>query len=595
MFILKSVRYWLTLVVLSVVVVAFLVVWIYVSPTLEERLVNQKLETLRRNMSLVQAAIAVDATGDLDSKEAREILRYQSVVIDGRIDARVVIFDSTARSVLADSRPGLKLSARDYPQARETTMSGTTELGIVTVDDIAYATAASVVSLAPLSAGGPPHDSAVVLVIASLDDVEASVGVVRERLALATALALAVATVVGFIVAWAISGRVRKIEEEARIIADGDFSASVSVHVHDEIGQLAEGFNRMRDRLSSAFSHMSRQRKRVEVLLDTLNEGVITVDATGRTTIENSAASRLLGTDRNHGSLVEHHLPEQVVELWRQCVADRQSHSAVLDYRGQTLEAMVYPVYPVDAETNTHSAITLRDVSAEARLDKSRKDFLANASHELKTPLFSLAGFLDILVENRVDDAERQRFLHLMRSQVSRMRRLATDLLDLSRLDAGTVELHPSLENPAAVIQGAMSEFEGSAQAKAITLEMRAGSAPEHVFVDAGKLEEVVRVLVDNAVKYSHSGNRVAVEVHHDEHSLIVRVSDDGPAIPADELECIFERFYRTERSRSRERGSGLGLPIARELARLMGGTLTARDTGGEGAVFVLTLPLTRT
>jgi signal transduction histidine kinase len=223
-----------------------------------------------------------------------------------------------------------------------------------------------------------------------------------------------------------------------------------------------------------------------------------------------------------------------------------------------------------------------------AQVDRARKDFIANASHELRTPLFSLGGFLELLAEEDLDPATREEFVLTMREQVSRLTKLATDLLDLSRLDSGAVEVGSEPVDLAAAARGLVREFRGLAarHGSRVVLARPPRGLP-HGIGDEQRVQQIGRVLVDNAVRHNPEGTQVRVVVGADDGHVTLTVTDDGPGIDADSQRHLFERFWRGPQGSAS--GSGLGLAIAGELAQRMGGEI-AVSSGDGGSSFALRL-----
>jgi signal transduction histidine kinase len=218
-----------------------------------------------------------------------------------------------------------------------------------------------------------------------------------------------------------------------------------------------------------------------------------------------------------------------------------------------------------------------------SQLERARREFIGNASHELRTPLFSLRGFIELLTDEDLDESTRREFLETMREQVDRLQRLAEDLLDLTRLDAGRMHIERRPVDLAELAQDLHEEFRAVAVATAHPLELEsAGKAP--ALGDEERILRIGRALVENALKHTQPGARVLVRTEG--ASLVV--TDDGPGIPSEYSRDVFERFYRVDGARAS--GSGLGLAIARELAEAMGGTLEL-ESGEGGTTFTLRLP----
>jgi two-component system, OmpR family, sensor kinase len=216
-----------------------------------------------------------------------------------------------------------------------------------------------------------------------------------------------------------------------------------------------------------------------------------------------------------------------------------------------------------------------------AQLDTARKEFVANASHELRTPLFSLGGFLELLTDEELDDETRRRFLETMQEQVARLTKLSTDLLDLSRVDAGQLRVEQEPVDLGSLARAVVEELEPMRSASEHVLEADA-EVGVWALGDEERILQIGRALVVNALVHTPAGSRVVVRVRRRGERAELSVVDDGPGIPVDQREAVFDRFYRVEGSIAS--GSGLGLAIAKELARLMGGSMRLESRAGHTA-----------
>jgi two-component system OmpR family sensor kinase len=233
-------------------------------------------------------------------------------------------------------------------------------------------------------------------------------------------------------------------------------------------------------------------------------------------------------------------------------------------------------------------AAAFDDMQAQlARLDHARKQFIAQASHELRTPLFSLGGFLELLEDEDLDEPTRHQFLEHVRDQVERLRKLATELLDLSRLEAGALELHPEPTDVHQLAREVAGEFTPAAAQHGSELKLELGAEPIEIECDAERVAQVVRILLDNALMHTPAGTGVVVSTARENGQLRLAVSDSGLGIRRQTMPHIFEPFFT---SSDRAHGAGLGLAIARELAERMNGRLSVRSVPGS-TTFTLTLP----
>ena len=581
----RSVKNWLTLLIVALVALAMLVAWVYVVPPLQGRLTDQKLADVRLNARLISETVSQWLKYDSNSGKLlvtdENSLDLTVSSIAARLGGRVIVYTNTLVT-RKDSGSQDPLDVGDYPMLEKAVRQGRVTQGTVTTANGRVAATA-----VPLYLGRTVV--AAVLVISSLEDVDNAVNAVQRQLLFATVLALAISLVLGYMASYFIARRLKRIERSAELIAGGDLSAKVPETVEDEIGQLADTFNVMADRLRSAFAQVEYERDRVEVLLNDLSEGVIGVSSEGKVTIANPAAAILLDAPMPVGATIEEALPADVAQLWRDSQEDADFDMIVFAHDDVTLEATTYPV---GGDADFTSIVVLRDVTAQARLERARRDLIANASHEFKTPLFSLAGSLELIDEGDLSPDEQSEFLQVMRQQVDRLRNMAVSMLDLSRVEAGSFELNPEDVDLALLGKSVLDEFQAQAQSKQVALSFE-GEDGQTAWCDEQRLVQVLRALIDNAIKYSPPGSSVRLSSQLDESEAVLVVADDGPGISRSELPHVFERFHRGREERGTTTGAGLGLSIARELTEMMSGSITADSPPAGGACFTVRLPRT--
>ena len=585
-FVLRSVRNWLTLLFLAVVAVAVLTAYLYIVPPLKDRLVGRKLTELTTGArSLDQRVLLpIDSTGRLVTGPD-STLQDTAVFFDQQINARVIFVDASNSYPLGDSRRSQPFNPTDYPMIQRVVKTRDFQAGTTTINGTEYAAVAAPVFYVW---GNGQRLGAVLLITTSLRDAQTAVQIVQRQLLQATGLGLIVALLTGYLASYFIARRLKRIERSAEAIAAGDLAATVRVRSPDEVGQLGLTFNKMGEKLRAAFSQIEREKEQIKILLDDLSEGVIGVGGDGTVLIANPSSAQLLARRVPGGSALADVLPDDALQAWRDSRENGQDHTVVFDSGERILEATAYPT---NEEAEVTSIIVLRDVTNQVKLERARRDFVANASHELKTPLFSLSGFMELLDEGDLDAATQREFLALMKEQVDRLTDLSLSLLDLSQMDSGEVQLHPASVDLAEVLGSLLSEFQRRLIDKGLTATVEPPGVATVAWCDEQRLTQVLRALLDNAVKFSPPGGRITVRLTSEDEHAALAVSDEGPGIPSGEIERVFDRFYRGSSSRAQS-GTGLGLSIARDLVQLMGGTIDARQTNGSGATFALTLPL---
>lgn len=563
----------LSLIFFSVFITAVGIIYLYVVPQLESRLSSQKLENLGNYATLYSESF-FSAYNQGASPVYLDLLTQQYAE---RADARILFIDANG-NLLSDSLKGQAFNRDDYPVASSATQSRQLVTDVSKVGGRSY-------GMAAIPVGSGNRIVGVIVVSSSMSDVESAVSLVQRQLSIAAGVALALALLAIYLVARMLARRIHRIESGAIRIAQGDFSTSVPVTAQDELGQLAQTFNDMGDRLGSAFKQIDVEKRRAQLLLDDLDEGVIGMDAGGSIIIANPAAEHLLGRKLETPAPLQECVPEEVFALWRSMSPDAPHHEDTFMLAGE--QALLVHSSFLSDQAELSSLLVFRDVSQEVKLEKSRRDFIANASHELKTPLFSLAGFLELIEDEDVDERNKREFISTMREQVERLADLARDLLDLSQMDSGAVSIETGRVELKEVIDSVSREF---AAAPADT-RIDSGSLPGDLAAscDRGRTAQLVRILLDNALKYSAPGTPVDVTGSRNGGRVTFTVTNQGAGIPPEEVPRLFERFYRG-RSAGRVRGTGLGLSIAGELARLMNGSIEV-ESGKDRTSFTVTLP----
>jgi signal transduction histidine kinase len=415
--------------------------------------------------------------------------------------------------------------------------------------------------------------------------------VVRRRVLLAVIAVLALASLVGFALARALGRRIRGLAGTAAKLAGGDLSARAPEARPAELTSLGESLNGMAERLESLLAETLKDRDRANTLIGSLAEGVVAVSPAGELTAVNAAAQRHLGLPPV-GSVRLEALPAAVADVVRRALADPALLGVAdeVELPGGNVFALEVTPLPDRAEG---VVLTLRDVTDERRLERARRDLVANVSHELKTPLTALTGFIELLEDPRLDPARRREFVELMAGEAARLDRLVEEQLELARLDSGRLRLEREPLDLGALAVGVVASRRALAEREGVLLTADPPPAePVVVDADGARLEQILLILLDNALRHTPSGGRVRVSVEGEGETATLAVSDTGEGIRADAQPFVFDRFYQADPSRE-GRGSGLGLAIARGLAQAHGGAIELRSAAGQGSTFTLRLPLT--
>ncbi|HZD06046.1 MAG TPA: ATP-binding protein, partial [Longimicrobiales bacterium] len=351
-----------------------------------------------------------------------------------------------------------------------------------------------------------------------------------------------------------------------------------------ELDELSQAFNRLADELRDRLGELARERDESQSLIDSMAEGVIALTDDARVLRINRAARELLRIPASPrfapaASIVRQ--PELRELLEESVVQPVQTREVVLGARHLVVSSRMLE--------GGGSVTTLLDISELRRLERVRRDFVANASHELKTPLTAMRGFAETLLQDEPPEDLKREFLASIQKNTVRLQRLVDDLLDLSRLESGGWRARRGHVDVADAARGAWGEFLDRAAEKGVTFRIRGEAV---AVADERGVEQIFQNLLDNALRYTGEGGTITVDLAAAARVVEVAVTDTGMGIPSRSLPRIFERFYRVDVARDREMGgTGLGLSIVRHLVSAMGGKVTAESELGVGTTIRFTLP----
>ncbi|MFW6313861.1 MAG: sensor histidine kinase [Spirochaetota bacterium] len=391
---------------------------------------------------------------------------------------------------------------------------------------------------------------------------------------------------------------IRTIEAAAGRYATGELSVHLRTNGPRELRSLAEHLNRMTSELRRQIEAISEQRNQLEVILASMVEAVIVLDERRRILRMNEAAGRLLGVgfaEAQGRTLIEYLRNARLDELAERAFSsDQPNEQTITVYRERPLHLQVHAtaLRGDGAGRPTGSLLVMSDITRLKHLEELRKDFVANVSHELKTPITSIKGFVETLLDDDdLDTGDRVRFLNIILNHSNRLNSIIEDLLSLSRLEQGDEQVAFSRFPVRPFVSAAVDLSRQTAEEKQIPIDVQIDGEPT-AWGNANLLEQALVNLLDNAIKYSPYGGRVELIAESEPDALSLRVIDHGPGIRPQDLPRIFERFYRTDAARSREHGgTGLGLAIVKHIARTHGGEVSVQSIVGQGSTFSLEIP----
>ena len=454
----------------------------------------------------------------------------------------------------------------------------------------------------------PRAGSAVILRLAlPLAQIDSALAEIRRRLWAASLVLLVLGGAVSFYLSRSFSTRVERLKEFSRRVAAGDFHPLAREDFSDELADLALALNDTAAQLGQTIRTLTDERNRSATILRSMVEGVAVVDAKERIIFCNQAFREILGleaTSCEGRPLIEVLRQSDLLGVIREALDGRevvQSEVVVGTIRPRSFSMTAAPLPahasegPLERAARAEGAVVaLHDITELRWLERVRRDFVANVSHEFKTPLTAIQGFAETLLAGALEDRENnRRFLAIIRDHANRLARLTDDLLTLSRIEAGKLELELRPTSPVEIIEPCLETTGLKAKAKRIVLSVEFSDDFPPVRGDAGRLREVLQNLLDNAVQYTPAGGQIHVSLALRDHQAVFTVTDTGIGIPQAEQERVFERFYRVDAARSREAGgTGLGLSIAKHIVEAHGGRIWVESAVGQGSRFHFSVPL---
>lgn len=429
-----------------------------------------------------------------------------------------------------------------------------------------------------------------------LSNLKEMLSVIRKAVLFSLIFALALAFVLGAMLTRGIVKPINKMIYVSNKFSHGDFSHKISISSKDELGELASVLNKMAQNLEDKIREIEIKNQHLVAILESMVEGIIVVDKTSRIISVNHTIEKIFNISKNNleGRIfLEAIRNNDLSDIVRKVLQKGEITSCELK-----LVLPVQKIFQINAspvfEKNIVSGclLVIHDITDMRKLETMRKDFVANASHELKTPLTSIKGFLETLLEGAMDDKENnRRFLVIMQEHAERLNKLVDDLLSLSSLESKEILLRKDIFNIYQQAERAIKNYE--AQLKKRGIEIR-NELPLKLSVNADKdrIDGVLTNLIDNAIKFSKEKGFIKIYASEENGRIKIVIEDSGIGIPEKDIPRIFERFYRVDKARSRELGgTGLGLSIVKHIVELHGGNVGVESTEGFGSKFWFILP----
>ncbi len=440
----------------------------------------------------------------------------------------------------------------------------------------------------------------VVYVRADLSSINSFLGQAKMIFVEGTLLALVITVLLGFALARSITVPINDVTDKVEIMSQGDFGIRAPVKSDDEIGQLAEMFNMMAERLGETISEINNEKNKLGTILRYMADGLVAIDLAGNIIHANPAARSILGIAQEADLSASSY--EEIMGGLDEKLSLTRIKEGCDSGGGQTVYRRENETYVIRFDRfkdengrDVGIILVIQDITERQKLEDMQTDFVANVSHELKTPLTNIKSYTETLLDGALDDKDTAvSFLQIVDKEADRMNRLVKDLLQLSRLDHQQEPIFLREGNIVLLVNMVLMKVEMTAKQKDLTINALYDEEGDiRVNLDKDRMEQVVMNIMSNAIKYTNEGGHIDVDIVQEKDRVRVSVQDSGIGIPPESLPRIFERFYRVDKARSRAMGgTGLGLAITKEIVDSHGGTIEAESRVGEGTKISIVLPV---
>lgn len=426
-----------------------------------------------------------------------------------------------------------------------------------------------------------------IIIYESLNAVTETIAGIKSLILYAAGLAILLTTFFAFFLSSRVTRPLIQMKETADRIAHGDFRSRVNIRSHDEIGELSHTLNHMAVQLEETVHQLSTEKEKISSILKSMADGVISVDIHMEIRITNPQAQHFLA----YWQYESNKLPSALYNLFQECIHKNEEVVQDIEVLGTILSVVVSPLY--DRKDINGAVAVFRDVTTERKLDKLRKDFVANISHELRTPIAMLQGYSEAILDGIASTPEEQRELvEIIFDESVRMNKLVNELLDFARMEAGHLQINPMQINLSTLLSKIRKKFNNIVREQHITLTIQNELEDNFVLLDIDRMEQVFTNLIDNALRHTSANGEIKITVSKKDKMLVIEISDTGSGIAEEDLAFLFERFYKGDKARTRGRaGTGLGLAIVKHIIEVHRGHIYVESKLGVGTTFTIHLP----
>lgn len=591
----KSIRWRLSILYFVLVFIAMSIVGVLVSDRLEDYYLNQ----IEENLTLISDNTIMSIVPEGELREQRYEIQSNIEKIALPADFNVYLLDTEDFEIIAASNEGVVgRNAMDIlnPEAIMKTMVEKT----IEKDEKDLADGVSISKIyARFIPSQDGQDRYIIYSSASLKSAYQSLRAVTKIIINAASIALLITLIVGYTISGSITKPINDLNIKANLMAGGDFSQRVEITSDDEIGTLGTSFNYLTEKLDETLIEISSEKSKLDAIINNMADGLMAIDEKGFITLYNQSLLKLLDTKAmvlygNNLTQLSREIGMNIrLEEIKKSLETSQDGNLVKKTKDQKTLRISTAFYKDDGQRLKGYALLFHDITESHKLEEMRREFVANVSHELKTPITTIKTYAETLGSGLVDDEKTQiEFAKTIEKEADRMTNLVKDLLDLSHIDFKKTKWEMEGIKVSELVRENVENLKIYQEDKEQTIKVLENADPV-IFGDKNKISQVMVNIISNAIKYTAKGGIIEIEISQDKNYGYIAIKDDGIGIPQQETERIFERFYRVDKGRAREMGgTGLGLAIARDIVREHKGDIFAKSSLGEGSTFTIKLPL---
>jgi len=597
----KSIRWKFILVYFLLVFIAMVIVMAFIIREFENYYLNQATRTMEsrvRNLVNMSNNISKSDDWNLVKEEIQTDVKRLPVyateviyIIDNSNIASIIATSSSNTKIIGQSAFNLSqiqaeliIDAKKYGEKQE---------GYSSIDN--GASKAKHLAYPVLTDDG--RVKGIIYITTDMTDMYDTLDQSKNILIKATALALIITVIIGFLIARSITEPINDVTKKAERMAKGDFDQVVEVKSDDEIGQLASMFNYLTLKLKNTLAEVNKEKNKLDTIITHMADGVIAVSLDGEIIHANPVALDMLKVK-----------PEEIGTIRYDDFFRERNSNITLDrikneekWRGSEIIEIDSRIYnaeyaPLKDENNDIGGmiIVFQDITKQQKLENMRKEFVANVSHELKTPITTIKSYTETLMDGAIEDKDiSMNFLSVINSECDRMARIVRDLLQLSDLDYKQTKWNKKPIDIKQLLREIYLKIKISAEEKNQKIDLKIEENIGKVVADKDGIEQVILNIITNAIKYTPDGGNIEIIAKSNEEKAIITVKDNGIGIPKEDISRIFERFYRVDKARSREMGgTGLGLSIAKQIIEAHNGEILISSEYNVGTTVDIILPL---